>query len=99
MTVMLKAGWMWALLGGSGIAQATPPSNSGVQIVNYTLVIDPDAADRLQIRLPESVEYEEDISINHGTRSPSSFVFQVYTADPDSNTGGTTIRGLFWPRL
>jgi quercetin dioxygenase-like cupin family protein len=66
---------------------ATPPSNSGVGTTNYTLVIDPDASDRVQINLPAASEYEEDAPLNHGTRSPSVFMFQVYTAAPGSDTG------------
>lgn len=83
----LKTVSVFVILADSRITLATPPSDKGVQIVNYTLFIDPDATDRVQIRLPETLQYEEDAPISHGTRSPSSFVFQVYTAYPNSNTG------------
>lgn len=66
---------------------ATPPSNSGVHLVNYTLVIDPDATDPVQINLPGASEYEEDAPLTHGTRSPSVFVFEDNVFDPNGNTG------------
>ena len=66
---------------------ATPPSNTGVRFVNYTLTIDPDATDRVQIRLPEALEYEEDAPMSRGTRSPSVFIFEDNTFDPGANTG------------
>jgi len=67
------------------LALAGPPT--GVSYVNYTLLIDPDAADRLQINLPEASGYEEDVATGHGTRSPAVFVFQDFTMYPDANTG------------
>jgi quercetin dioxygenase-like cupin family protein len=82
-----KTGAVAVILGITELAPATPPSDTGVQIVNYTLTIDPDATDRVQIRAPRTVEYEEDVPISHGTRNPSTFVFQIYTAHPNSNTG------------
>jgi quercetin dioxygenase-like cupin family protein len=65
---------------------ATPPTE-GVHFVNYTLSIDPDATDRVQIRLPAALEYEEDAPISRATRSPSVFVFEDNTFDPNANTG------------
>jgi quercetin dioxygenase-like cupin family protein len=83
------------------LAQATPP-----KAVNYTLVIDPDAADRVQISPPAPGDYVEDATLSHGVRSPSVFVFQLYTAGPGSSTGwhyhpgivfGTVVEGsLNW---
>jgi hypothetical protein len=60
--------------------------SSGTTYVNYTLVLDPDSADPLQIDLPAN-EIEENISVGHDTRSPSVFVFQDYTMNKDTNTG------------
>jgi quercetin dioxygenase-like cupin family protein len=76
------------LLSGCGAttALASPPTE-GVEIVNYTLVIDPDTTNRVRIKLPAPSEYEEDAPISHGSRSPAVFMFQVYTAHPNSNTG------------
>jgi hypothetical protein len=68
-------------------ASATSPSDTGVGLSNYTLVIDPDATDFVRINLPGPSEHEEDAPLSHGTRSPSVFLFQVYTAQPNSSTG------------
>jgi quercetin dioxygenase-like cupin family protein len=87
MRQLLAARVLLMSFGIAGLALATPPSERGVAVVNYTLVIDPDETDRVQIKLPTSTEYEEDATTSHGTRSPSVFVFQVYTANPNSNTG------------
>ena len=65
---------------------ATPPTE-GVHFVYYTLTIDPDAADRVQIRLPPGFEYEEDAPISRATRSPSVFIFMDTTYDPKANSG------------
>jgi quercetin dioxygenase-like cupin family protein len=65
---------------------ATPPTE-GVHFVYYTLTIDPDATDRVQIRLPKAFEYEEDALISRTTRSPSVFLFMDTTFDPNANTG------------
>jgi quercetin dioxygenase-like cupin family protein len=54
--------------------------------LDYTLIIDPDAADRVQINLPAATGYEEDIHLAHGTRSPSVFVFQDTELYPQGNT-------------
>jgi quercetin dioxygenase-like cupin family protein len=67
----------------SGIA--APPAISSY--VDYTLVIDPDAAERVQINLPAAAEYSEDASVKHNTRSPSIFVFEDYVIAPGGNTG------------
>jgi len=80
MTVLL-------LLGSAVPAVATPPSAESSRYVNYTLVIDPDAADRVQINEPAASEYEEDVSTRHGTRSPAVFVFQDTTTFPQKNSG------------
>jgi quercetin dioxygenase-like cupin family protein len=53
--------------------------------VNYTLIIDPDATDRLQINLPAD-EFEENVSVRNDTRSPSVFVFQDDTIAPGANS-------------
>ena len=54
---------------------------------NYTLVIDPDSPERVQINLPTASGYEEDAPITHGTRSPAIFMFQDWTVYPNGNTG------------
>lgn len=84
---MARSGRRLFLFFGPPPAIATPPSNTGVRFVNYTLTIDPDATDRVQIRLPEALEYEEDAPIGHGTRSPSVFIFEDNSFDPGGNTG------------
>jgi quercetin dioxygenase-like cupin family protein len=66
---------------------ATLPSETGLHPVNYALIIDPDATDRVRINLPATREYEEDMSISRDTRSPSVFVFQDNVFDPNSSTG------------
>jgi quercetin dioxygenase-like cupin family protein len=85
--VILKTGAASLILGIAELAFATPPSTDSSRYVNYTLVIDPDAADRVQINLPTASEYEEDVPASHGTRSPSVFVFQDATIYPNKNTG------------
>jgi quercetin dioxygenase-like cupin family protein len=85
--MILKAGSMWIVLMSPSVVLATPPSNSGVQIVNYTIVINPDAKERIQIGIPESFEAEEGVSTSPRARSSSNFVFQLYTANPNSSTG------------
>lgn len=84
---ILKIGAALMILGVAELACATPPSETGVQTADYTLVIDPDAADRVQINLPAATEYEEDVPTAHGTRSPSVFVFQDTTLAQHANTG------------
>jgi quercetin dioxygenase-like cupin family protein len=74
------------LIGFAALAFATPPAGEH-RSVDYTLVIDPDAADRVQINLPAATEYEEDVPTSHGTRSPSVFVFQDTTINPHGDTG------------
>jgi quercetin dioxygenase-like cupin family protein len=76
-----------ATFGVVGPVLATPPSNTGLQVANFTLVIDPDATDRVQINLPAASDYEEDAPLSHGTRSPATFLFQVFTSHPKSSTG------------
>jgi quercetin dioxygenase-like cupin family protein len=83
--LVLAAAFMSSL--ASRAVLATPPSNSGVHLVNYTLVIDPDAIDPVQINLPGASEYEEDAPLSRGTRSPSVFVFEDNVFDPNGNTG------------
>jgi quercetin dioxygenase-like cupin family protein len=65
---------------------ATPPTE-GVHFVYYTLTIDPDSTDRVQIRLPTAFEYEEDTQISRATRSPSVFIFMDATYDPNATSG------------
>jgi quercetin dioxygenase-like cupin family protein len=84
---VLKTVSIWVMLCAPSIILATPPSNTGVHFVNYTLTIDPDATDRIQIRLPEALEDEEDAPMSHGTRSPSVFLFEDNSFDPGGNTG------------
>jgi quercetin dioxygenase-like cupin family protein len=62
--------------------------------VNYTLVIDPDATDRVQINLPVVVDYEEDTSVKYDTRNPSVYVFQDFIMNPHTNTGWHIHPGL-----
>jgi hypothetical protein len=69
------------------LALATPPNAQTSRYVNYTLVVDPDANDRVQINLPEASEYEEDVPTSHGTRSPSVFVFQDDTMYLNKSSG------------
>jgi quercetin dioxygenase-like cupin family protein len=83
----LRIAAMLAILGVTERGSATPPSNTGVRFVNYTLTIDPDATDRVQITLPAALEYEEDASRSRNTRSPSVFIFEDNTIDPGGNTG------------
>jgi len=68
--------------------------STGSKYTNYTLVIDPDATDRVQINLPTGSEFEEDASVRHQTRSPSVFVFQDFTMGPGSDTGWHVHHGL-----
>jgi quercetin dioxygenase-like cupin family protein len=75
------------LIGIPHFASGTPPSAAGSKYLNYTLVIDPDATERVQINLPAAVAYEEDAPVRLGTRSPSVFVFQDFTLLPGGNTG------------
>ena len=94
---MRRRGWhigtiatMAVAVGAVGLAPgalATPPSAAGLHFVNYTLVIDPDAVDRVQLNLPGAADYEEDAPITHRTRSPAVFVFQDFTLLPEGNTG------------
>jgi hypothetical protein len=58
-----------AILAVSALADATPPSQTGIHLVNYTLSIDPDSTDRVRISLPAALEFEEDAPISRGTRS------------------------------
>jgi quercetin dioxygenase-like cupin family protein len=74
-----------AVLFGQTPALATPPTE-GVHFVYYTLTIDPDSTDSVQIRLPTSFEYEEDAAIGHASRSPSVFIFMDATYDPNANS-------------
>jgi quercetin dioxygenase-like cupin family protein len=76
-----------AILLAAGPALATPPSDTGLRFVNYTLTIDPDATRRVKVSLPPALEYEEDAVISHGTRSPSVFVFEDNVFDPNASTG------------
>jgi quercetin dioxygenase-like cupin family protein len=69
------------------MAQATQSGPSGgTAAVNYTLVIDPDATDPVQLNLP-AAEFEENVSVSYKTRSPSVFVFQDYTMQQGTSTG------------
>jgi hypothetical protein len=68
----------------AGRAAPPPPVSS---YLDYTMVIDPDAADRVQINLPAAAEYVEDASVKHNTRSPSVYVFEDYMLAPGGNTG------------
>jgi quercetin dioxygenase-like cupin family protein len=68
-------------------ALATAPTAETDRWVNYALVIDPDATDRVQINLPAATEYEEDVPTVHGTRSPSIFVFVDITMSPNGSSG------------
>ena len=83
----MKAAAIWIVPWFAGLALATPPSPESSRYVNYTLVVDPDAADRVQINLPDAAAYEEDAVRSHGTRSPSVFVFQDHTMYPNGNSG------------
>jgi quercetin dioxygenase-like cupin family protein len=67
-------------------AVATPPTE-GVHFVYYTLTIDPDASERVQIRLPAAFEYEEDAQISRATRSPAVFIFMDATYEPKATSG------------
>jgi hypothetical protein len=76
------------VLGVVRIALATPPSDGSSVYLNYTLVIDPDATDRVKINLPAAAEYDlEGAPVRVGTRSPSVFVFQDLTLNPNGDTG------------
>jgi hypothetical protein len=71
---------------------AAPPAFVSTY-VDYTIVIDPDAADRVQINLPAAAEYLEDTAVKHDTRSPSIYVFEDYLLGPNANTGWHTHPG------
>ncbi len=85
--ILLATAMALSGLGFTALGLATPPSTEGIRSVNYTLVIDPDANERLQINLPAESEYEEDSAVDHNTRSPSIFVFQDSLIYPNKNTG------------
>jgi hypothetical protein len=68
----------------SGAAAPAPAISS---YVDYTIVIDPDATERVQINLPAAAEYMEDASVKHNTRSPSIYVFEDYILASGGNTG------------
>jgi len=75
-----------AVLLGLRPVMATPPTGR-IQFDYYTMTIDPDATDRVQIRLPKAFEYEEDALISRTTRSPSVFLFMDLTTYPNYDTG------------
>jgi hypothetical protein len=54
--------------------------------VNYTLVVDPDFAEQIQIK-PATADYEEDALLQRDTRSPAVFVFQDDVLYPEANSG------------
>lgn len=89
---MLWVGIAMIALGASSSGPAGTGANSAV--VEYTLVIDPDAADRVQINLPAGAEYIEDAPLRHDTRNPSVFVFQDYIMEPGANSGWHTHDGI-----
>jgi hypothetical protein len=75
------------VIGFAALALATAPSTQASHYANYTLVIDPDAVDRVQLNLPAESEYEEDLAGTHGTRSPAVYVFQDNILYPNKNSG------------
>jgi hypothetical protein len=82
-----------ALVGTLGASSIAAPPTTTSTYVDYTIVIDPDAADRIQINLPAAAEYVEDTSVKHDTRSPSIYVFEDYLLAPGNNTGWHIHRG------
>lgn len=83
----LSIGAAGLLFGLLDIAGAVVPNSMQMVVKNYTLVIDPDAIDRVRVNLPAAAGYEEDAQVTHGTRSPSVFLFQDFTLFPGGNTG------------
>jgi quercetin dioxygenase-like cupin family protein len=83
---MKAAAVAMALCCGAAAALATPPTGE-LHFVRYTLTIDPDAADRVQIGLPAALELDEDAALSHDTRNPSVFLFEDITYDSNADTG------------
>jgi quercetin dioxygenase-like cupin family protein len=77
------AAFLAALLGLQPVL-ATPPSNE-VATGRFTLVLDPDSADRLQLGL-EDVPVE-DALMSHLTRSPSVLRFNIVGYPPKGQSG------------
>jgi quercetin dioxygenase-like cupin family protein len=63
---------------------ATPPTNE-VATGRFTLLVDPDASDRLQLGLEDSPV--EDAPISHATRSPSVLRFNIVIYPPKAHSG------------